>query len=200
MGQAILKGTLPGHHFAAVFGGHNARQNGKVCSTLGPKSENAEDHNEDQVHPEQAFPWRKAVELQKHDGDGNGQCQLRAQRPSEAPQACEAIPHSATQNCAQHGSSLVGCWQDTDLPIFQAAELEEEDLLAEDTPRDRCKDADEDQDEKGGHAQELYHSTKLLSNNGEETRRLHLEGTNKATETGSVLAAFNHRPSRLTWG
>ena len=32
----ILKGTLPGHHFAAVFGGHNARQNGKVCSTLGP--------------------------------------------------------------------------------------------------------------------------------------------------------------------
>ena len=26
----------------------------------------------------------------------------------------------------------------------------------------RCKDADEDQDEKGGHAQELYHSTKLL--------------------------------------
>ena len=51
-------------------------------------------------HP--TFPWRKAVELQKHHWDRNGQCQLRAQGASKASwaRAARALSQDGVACCA----------------------------------------------------------------------------------------------------
>ena len=165
--QRVLHGTLPSHDFAAITGRHDVREDGEVGSRLGPGSQDAKGCDEGEVCPEASRTRRDAVELKEDQRDSDGHRDLCAQGTAMVAEAPgQGISNHPSDDVPEHAHDGALGGQDARLPVLQAAELEVEQVVPHDAPRDGAEHSLHDQDTESRDAQKVDDSAKLGAHRG----------------------------------
>ena len=190
--------TLPSHHLATIAGWHNVGEDGEIGAGLCPGSQDAEASNECKVGSKASRASRNAVELQEDQGDANGHRDLRTERSAVVAETPgKGISHHASNDVAEHPHDGALRGEDACLPVLQTAQLEVEQVVAHDTPRDRAKNALHNHDTKCWDAQKIHdcaelcaHSSAALLVRGsiDLMRWLHEEASNPSSNAESHKA------------
>mmetsp|Transcript_73475 Transcript_73475/g.175234 ORF Transcript_73475/g.175234 Transcript_73475/m.175234 type:complete len:257 (+) Transcript_73475:470-1240(+) len=156
VGQGVLHGALPGHHLAAVAGRHDVRQDGEVGAGLGPGPQQPEARDQRKVGAEGARPRGDPVKLQEDHGDADGHGDLGAQGPAVVPEAPgQGIRDHPPRDVAEDPGHRALRGQDAGLPVLQTTELEEEQVVAHNRPRNGAKYSLHNHDAESGDAEEV---------------------------------------------